>query len=55
METIVRPQALDHWDRMGMRPSLEALRSESGEAMVLRTKPFAFERATRSARVAPPD
>ena len=40
MEAIVRPQARDHWDRMGMRQSLEALRSESGEAMVLRDNFF---------------
>jgi haloalkane dehalogenase len=40
MEAIVRPQARDHWDRMGMRQSLEALRSEGGEAMVLRDNFF---------------
>ena len=37
MEAIVAPQGRDHWDKMGMRPALEALRSEAGEAMVLRT------------------
>ena len=35
MEAIVAPQGWDHWDKMGMRPALEALRSEAGEAMVL--------------------
>src|SRR5262249_20590457 len=35
MEAIVAPQGRDHWDKMGMRPALEALRSEAGEAMVL--------------------
>ncbi|HKD06850.1 MAG TPA: haloalkane dehalogenase [Bryobacteraceae bacterium] len=35
MEAIVRPQGWDHWDNMNMRPSLQALRSESGEMMVL--------------------
>jgi haloalkane dehalogenase len=35
MEAIVRPQGWDHWDNMNMRPFLQALRSESGEAMVL--------------------
>ena len=34
------PQARDHWDKMGMRPALEALRSEEGEAMVLREQLF---------------
>src|SRR5207237_7403111 len=29
------PQGHDHWDKMGMRPALEALRSEADEAMVL--------------------
>jgi len=35
MEAIVAPQGRDHWDQMGMRPALEALRSEKGESMVL--------------------
>jgi haloalkane dehalogenase len=37
MEAIVRPQGWDHWDRLGpgLRPILQALRSEAGEAMVL--------------------
>jgi haloalkane dehalogenase len=40
MEAIVRPQGWDHWDAMGMRPALQALRSEAGEAMVLRDNFF---------------
>jgi haloalkane dehalogenase len=36
MEAIVRPQGWDHWDKIHMRPALQALRSEAGEAMVLR-------------------
>src|SRR6266478_6100143 len=40
MEAIVRPQALDHWDKMGLRPVLQALRSEAGEAMILRDNLF---------------
>src|SRR5262245_20941073 len=35
MEAIVQPQAWDHWDKLNMRPVLEALRSDAGEAMVL--------------------
>src|SRR5438445_9621990 len=35
MEAIVAPQSWDHWDKFGMRPALQALRSEAGEAMVL--------------------
>jgi haloalkane dehalogenase len=35
MEAIVAPQGRDHWDKMGMRQALEALRSEAGETMVL--------------------
>ena len=31
MEAIVAPQGADHWDAMGMRHALEALRSEAGE------------------------
>jgi haloalkane dehalogenase len=40
MEAIVRPQGWDHWDNMNMRPFLEALRSEKGEAMVLQDNFF---------------
>jgi hypothetical protein len=29
MEAIVAPQGRDHWDKMGMRRALEALRSEA--------------------------
>src|SRR5262245_5250600 len=36
MEAIVAPQGRDHWDAMGMRTALEALRSEDGEEMVLK-------------------
>src|SRR6266403_1520507 len=32
-----------HWDKMGMRPALEALRSEAGEAMVLQNNYFIEE------------
>jgi haloalkane dehalogenase len=35
MEAIVRPQTWDLWDKTGLRPVLQALRSEAGEAMVL--------------------
>jgi haloalkane dehalogenase len=35
MEAIVGPQGWDHWDIMKMRPFLEALRSDAGEALVL--------------------
>jgi len=35
MEAIVAPQGRDHWDKMGMRPALEARRSEAGDALVL--------------------
>ena len=37
MEAIVRPQTWDHWDKIGpnLRPVLQALRFEAGEAMVL--------------------
>ena len=31
MEAIVAPQGRDHWDKMGMRSALQALRSEAGE------------------------
>src|SRR3984957_20407182 len=40
MEAIVGPQYWDHWDRFGMRPALQALRSPSGETMVLRDNFF---------------
>src|SRR5262252_5570456 len=40
MEAIVRPQGWDHWDKINMRPALQALRSEAGEAMVLRDNFF---------------
>lgn len=35
MEAIVGPQGWDHWDAMKMRPFLETLSSDAGEAMVL--------------------
>jgi haloalkane dehalogenase len=35
MEAIVQPQGWDHWDKLNMRPALQALRSEAGETMVL--------------------
>ena len=40
MEAIVRPQGWDHWDKINMRPALQALRSEVGEEMVLRDNFF---------------
>jgi haloalkane dehalogenase len=40
MEAIVRPQTWDHWDKLKMRPVLQALRSEAGEAMALRDNFF---------------
>jgi len=40
MEAIVGPQHWDHWDKFGMRSTLQALRSEAGEAMVLRDNFF---------------
>jgi len=40
MEAIVGPQAWDHWDKLHMRPALQALRSEAGEAMILRDNFF---------------
>jgi haloalkane dehalogenase len=40
MEAIVRPQTWDHWDKMNMRPLLQALRSEAGEEMILRDNLF---------------
>src|SRR6516162_5617245 len=43
MEAIVAPQGRDHWDKMGMREALKALRSEAGEAMVLQNNYFIEE------------
>jgi haloalkane dehalogenase len=43
MKAIVAPQSADHWDKMGMRSALEALRSEAGEAMVLQDNYFIEE------------
>jgi haloalkane dehalogenase len=40
MEAIVGPQHWDHWDKFGMRSALEALRSDAGEALVLRDNFF---------------
>ena len=40
MEAIVRPQSWNHWDKINMRPALQALRSEKGEEMVLRDNFF---------------
>jgi haloalkane dehalogenase len=40
MEAIVRPQGWDHWDKINMRPALQALRSEAGEMMVLQDNFF---------------
>ena len=40
MEAIVAPQGRDHWDKMGMRSALGALRSEAGEQMVLQDNFF---------------
>jgi haloalkane dehalogenase len=40
MEAIVRPQGWDHWDKINMRPALQALRSDAGEEMVLRDNFF---------------
>jgi haloalkane dehalogenase len=35
MEAMVGRQYWDHWDKFGMRPVLQGLRSEAGEHMVL--------------------
>jgi haloalkane dehalogenase len=43
MEAIVAPQGRDHWDKMNMRPALEALRSAAGESMVLENNYFIEE------------
>jgi haloalkane dehalogenase len=40
MEAILRPQGWDHWDKINMRPALQALRSAAGEEMVLRDNFF---------------
>src|SRR5258706_9544563 len=42
LEAIVRPQTWDHWDKLGpgLRSVLQALRSEAGEAMILRDNLF---------------
>src|SRR5580704_2208271 len=40
MEAIVGRQYWDHWDKFGMRPVLQALRSEKGESMVLQDNFF---------------
>ena len=40
MEAIVGPQGWDHWDKMNMRPLLQALRSGAGEQMVLQENFF---------------
>ncbi len=40
MEAIVQPQTWDHLDKLNMRPVLQALRSEAGEAMVLKDNFF---------------
>src|SRR6202008_1321727 len=53
MEAIVRPQGWDHWDKINMRPALEALRSEAGEDMVLRDT-FFIERVLPGPILRPP-
>src|SRR6202000_145570 len=40
MEAMVGRQHWDHWDKFGMRPVLQALRSEAGEQMVLQENLF---------------
>lgn len=40
MEAIAVPQRWDHWDKFGMRPALQGLRSAAGEEMVLRDNFF---------------
>src|SRR5215469_16219454 len=40
MEASVVPQRWDHWDKFGMRPALQGLRSEAGEEMVLQENFF---------------
>src|SRR5262249_18186875 len=48
MEAIVAPQGRDHWDKMGMRKALEALRSKAGEEMV-RKNNYSIEEILRNA------
>jgi haloalkane dehalogenase len=43
MEAIVAPQGQDHWDTMGMRHALEAIRSAAGDDMVLKDNYFIEE------------
>jgi haloalkane dehalogenase len=43
MEAITGPQGKDHWDSMGMRPVLEAIRGDAGEKMVLEDNFFIEE------------
>jgi haloalkane dehalogenase len=43
MEAIVAPQGQDHWDTMGMRHALEAIRSPAGDDMVLKDNYFIEE------------
>ncbi|WP_413989138.1 haloalkane dehalogenase [Labrys okinawensis] len=43
MEAITGPQGKDHWDSMGMRSVLEALRGPAGEKMVLEENFFIEE------------
>ncbi|MGI5143519.1 MULTISPECIES: haloalkane dehalogenase [unclassified Streptomyces] len=43
MEAIVQPQDWTHWDLMNMRPVLQQLRSEAGDAMVLQNNFFVEE------------
>lgn len=43
MEAIVAPQGRDHWDSMGMREALEAIRSDAGDDMVLKNNYFIEE------------
>ena len=40
MEAMVGRQYWDHWDKFGMRPVLQALRSEAGEQMILQDNFF---------------
>lgn len=40
MEAIVAPQGRDHWDTMGMRQALDAIRSAAGDDMVLKDNYF---------------
>jgi haloalkane dehalogenase len=43
MEAITGPQGKDHWDSMGMRRVLEAIRGDAGEKMVLEDNFFIEE------------